>query len=148
MKRLVLALTFAAALAAALLLLVPQPAQADAAKAEACLRSLTTSVVASGRRIRATDVFAAGPKESVTYRLTLYKGLQYVLIGCADGEGVNLDMRLYDDQGNLVSNDESPDNQPFVDVAPPKTGEYALQVLVHKSDEAKTDFALAVSYQE
>lgn len=135
------------ALAAALLLLPPQPAQADPEKAEACLESITPAIVSQGRRIRATDVFAAGPQEAVTYRLTLYKGLSYVLIGCADGEGVDLDMRLYDDTGELVSADGSPDNQPFVDVAPEKTGEYALQVMVYKS-EGKTDFALAVSYQE
>ena len=83
----------------------------------------------------------------MTYRLTLYKGLSYVLIGCADGEGVDLDMKLYNEAGDLVSSDGSPDNQPFVDVAPEQTGEYALQVVVYKS-ETSTDFALAVSYQD
>ena len=135
------------ALAAGLFLLPATPAQADPAAAEACLAQLTPAVVSNGRRIRATDVSSAGPQEAVTYRLTLYKGLNYVLIGCADGDGVDLDMRLFDEGGNLVSSDGSPDNQPFVDVSPEKTGEYALQVMVYRSD-AKTDFALAVSYQD
>jgi hypothetical protein len=134
-------------LATALFLLPAGPAQADPGKAEACLSQLTPAVVSQGRRIRATDVASVGPQEVVTYRLTLYKGLSYVLIGCADGDGVDLDMRLFDEDGNLVSADGSPDNQPFVDVSPDKTGEYALQVMVYKSDST-TDFALAVSYQD
>ena len=134
------------ALAAALLLVPASPAKADPAKAEACLEQLTPAVTSQGRRIRATDLHAAEPGEVVTYRMTLYKGLSYVLVGCADGEGVDLDMKLYDEAGELVSADGSPDNQPFVDVAPERTGEYALQVVVYKS-AAKTDFALAVSYQ-
>ena len=136
-----------AAFAAVLLVLPATPAQADPQKAEACLAQITPAVVSNGRRIRATDVSSAGPQEAVTYRLTLYKGLSYVLIGCADGEGVDLDMRLFDEAGELVSSDGSPDNQPFVDVSPGKTGEYALQVMVYQST-ANIDFALAVSYQD
>jgi len=138
---------FFAGIAAILLVLPASPAQADPQKAEACLAQITPAVVSNGRRIRATDVSSAGPQEAVTYRLTLYKGLSYVLIGCADGEGVDLDMRLFDEAGELVSSDGSPDNQPFVDVSPTKTGEYALQVMVYQST-AKIDFALAVSYQD
>jgi len=147
MNRFSLTPSLFAALAAVLLVLPATPAQADPQKAEACLAQITPAVVSNGRRIRATDVASAGPQEAVTYRLTLYKGLSYVLIGCADGEGVDLDMRLFDEAGDLVSSDGSPDNQPFVDVSPSKTGEYALQVMVYQSD-TKTDFALAVSYQD
>ena len=146
MTRFALTGSFLCALAAVLLLPVG-PVQADPAKAEACLSQLTPAVVSQGRRIRATDVASAGPKEAITYRLTLYKGLSYVLIGCADGDNVDLDMRLYDEAGDLVSADGSPDNQPFVDVSPTATGEYALQVMVYKAEGA-TDFALAVSYQD
>ncbi len=142
MKRFALICSMALATAFAI---PSQTAHADSATARACMDQLVTGAVASGMRLRASDVFAAGSQEAVTYRLTLYKGLNYVLLGCADGEGVDLDMRLYDADGNLVSNDKSPDAQPFVDVAPPKTGEYALQVLVYKG-QAKTDYAVAVAY--
>ena len=149
MKRLSLFAGFAAALVAALVYLVPvQESPADEAAARACLASLVTSAIAGGMRLRASDTAAAGPQEAITYRVTLYKGLSYVLIGCADGEGVDLDMRLYDSEGNLVSNDKSPDAQPFVDVEPPHTGEYALQVLVYKSEAPKTDFAVAIAYMD
>ena len=147
MKRLSLFAGFAAALVAALVLLVPvQQSHADEAAARSCLDSMVSGAIASGMRLRASDAATAGPQEAITYRVTLYKGLSYVLLGCADGEAVDLDMRLYDGEGNLVSNDKSPDAQPFVDVSPPHTGEYALQVLVYKSEAPKTDFAVAIAY--
>lgn len=139
---------FAGALGLAALLCPVTPSHADQANAQACLDSLVSGAVAGGMRLRASDVHAAGPQEAVTYRVTLYKGLSYVLLGCADASGgeVDLDMRLYDSEGNLVSSDKSPDHQPFVDVSPPETGEYALQVLVYKTQAPKTDFALAIAY--
>jgi hypothetical protein len=137
---------FAAAVAAALLLVPATPAHADPQAARSCLDSLVTGAVASGMRLRSSDVHSAEPQAAVTYRVTLYKGLNYVVLGCADGDAVDLDMRLYDADGNLVSNDKSPDAQPFVDVSPPKTGEYALQVLVYKAS-VKTDYAVAIAYQ-
>ncbi len=146
MNRFALLSGFAATLAVVALLFPAPAAKADEATARACLDSLVTGAVASGMRLRSSDVHAAEPQAAVTYRVTLYKGLNYVLLGCADGDGVDLDMRLYDADGNLVSNDKSPDAQPFVDVSPPKTGEYALQVLVYKAS-AKTDYAVAIAYQ-
>ena len=120
---------------------------ADPEKARACLDSMVSGAISSGMRVRGTDIYSAGPQSSVNYRLTLYKGMSYVLLGCADGDDVDLDMRLYDDKGELVSNDKSPDPQPFVDVDPPKTGEYVLEVLVYKSSAPNTDFAVAVAYK-
>lgn len=128
-------------------LLFPTSAQADPAKAEACLDDLiSAAVVGNGNRLRAKDVDGAADKEEVVYRVTLYKGMTYLLLGCADGEGVDLDLAVFDDAGELVDQDGSPDAQPFVSVEPPKTGEYVLRVMVHKAS-AKTDFAVAVAYK-
>lgn len=146
MKRLTFLTALFAAALTAVVVLPTRTADADEGAARACLDGMVSGAIASGMRLRASDVAGAGPQEAVSYRVTLYKGLSYVLLGCADGEGVDLDMRLYDDAGNLVSNDKSPDHQPFVDVSPPSTGEYTLQVLVYKSDAAKTDFAVAIAY--
>jgi hypothetical protein len=140
------AVAAAALVAGAALLLPGRAVQADPAAARSCLDGMVAGAVSSGMHMRAADVHAADPQTAVTYRVTLYKGLSYVLLGCADGAGVDLDMRLYDADGNLVSNDKSPDAQPFVDVQPPKTGEYALQVLVYKAG-ARTDYAVAIAYQ-
>jgi len=104
-------------------LLIPTSAQADPAKAEACLDDLiSAAVVGNGNRLRAKDVDGAADKEEVVYRVTLYMGMTYVLLGCADGEGVDLDLAVFDDAGELVDQDGSPDAQPFVSVEPPKTG--------------------------
>lgn len=146
MLRIALTAVAATALVASSLLL-PAPAHADPAKAESCLDDLiSAAVVGNGNRLRAKDVDAAADKEEVVYRVTLYKGMTYLLLGCADGEGVDLDLAIFDDQGALLDKDGSPDAQPFVSVEPPKTGEYVLRVMVHKAS-AKTDFAVAVAYK-
>jgi len=147
MKRItILSIAFFLALVGTLVL-PPGESNADPEKARSCLDTMVSGAISSGMRVRGTDIYSAGPQAAVTYRLTLYKGMSYVLLGCADGDDVDLDMRLYDDEGKLVSNDKSPDPQPFVDVEPPKTGEYALEVLVYKSSAPNTDFAVAVAYK-
>ena len=147
MKRItILSIAFVMTLVGALVL-PPVEGHADPEKARSCLDTMVSGAISSGMRVRGTDIYSAGPQAAVTYRLTLYKGMSYVLLGCADGDDVDLDMRLYDDEGKLVSNDKSPDPQPFVDVEPPKTGEYALEVLVYKSSAPNTDFAVAVAYK-
>jgi len=147
MKRFTLLSTLSLLVLAGTMLLPAGDGNADPEKARACLDSMVSGAISSGMRVRGTDVYSAGPQSAVTYRLTLYKGMSYVLLGCADGDDVDLDMRLYDNKGHLVSNDKSPDPQPFVDVEPPKTGEYALEVLVYKSSAPNTDFAVAVAYK-
>lgn len=147
MKRLSLIAAICAAVVVGLVQVLPVgDSLADEAAARSCLDSMISGAIASGMRLRAADGTTAGPQEAINYKLTLYKGLSYVLLGCADGKDVDLDMRLYDGEGNLVSNDKSPDAQPFVDVSPPHTGEYMLQVLVYKSEAATTDFAVGVAY--
>lgn len=147
MKR-IAALTAVAAMTLAGATFTPTTeAQADPAKARACLDQLITGAVANGMRLRALDGDSSAPEEEVSYRVTLYKGMTYLLLACADGENVDLDVRLYDESGNLVDNDKSPDAQPFVSVMPEVTGEYALQVMVYKADQPKTDFAVAIAYQ-
>ena len=132
---------------AALSCLLTTDAKADPAKAEACLDELIQGAVANGMRVRATDVDAGKPEEAVNYRLTLYKGNTYLLLGCADGAQVDLDLRLYNDKGEYVDGDKSPDPKPFVSVEPTVTGEYALQALVYKGPDAPTDFAVAIAYK-
>jgi hypothetical protein len=122
-------------------------AQADPAKAEACLSELVQGAVANGMRVRATDVDSGKPEEAVNYRVTLYKGNTYILLGCADGDTVDLDLRLYNDKGEYVDGDKSPDPKPFVSVEPSVTGEYALQALVYKGPDAPTDFAVAIAFK-
>ena len=124
----------------------PGDAQADPDAVGKCLNEMVEGAAAQGRRLRGTDTDSTPAKEAVDYRLTLYKGMTYVLLGCAD-EGVDLDLRLYDSTGTLVDKDGAEDNKPFVFVEPATTGEYVMQVLVYKTDKPKNDFGVAVTYQ-
>ncbi len=146
MKTPLLSALFVGAAAMLFTSLSPAPAQADSAAVANCLDEMVQGAAAQGRRLRATDADSTAAKEAVDYRLTLYKGMTYVLIGCAE-DGVDLDIRLYDSNGNLVDKDGAEDNKPFVFVEPPATGEYVMQVLVYKTDKPTNDFAVAITYQ-
>jgi hypothetical protein len=146
MKTPLLSALFVGAAAMLFTSLSPVPAQADSAAVGTCLDEMVQGAAAQGRRLRATDADSTAAKEAVDYRLTLYKGMTYVLIGCAE-DGVDLDIRLYDSNGNLVDKDGAEDNKPFVFVEPPATGEYVMQVLVYKTDKPTNDFAVAITYQ-
>ena len=146
MKTPLLSALFVGAAAMLFTSLSPAPAQADSAAVGKCLDEMVQGAAAQGRRLRATDADSTAAKEAVDYRLTLYKGMTYVLIGCAE-DSVDLDIRLYDSNGNLVDKDGAEDNKPFVFVEPPATGEYVMQVLVYKTDKPTNDFAVAITYQ-
>lgn len=136
---------FLVAATALLLLASSEPAHADETAAEGCLTEWVETMTSGTDRIRATDTFSAEPKVAVNYRITLYKGLKYLLFGCSENGKADLDYRLFDEDGNQVDVDMSPDGQPLVSAIPGKTGEYILQVTSYQIETA-SNFALAVIY--
>ena len=145
MKRFALVGTLGLVLAGLVVLVAPPQAQADRAGAEACLEKYMGPMTEQGRRFRAKDIFTAEPNTPVSYRLTLYKGLSYIIMGCSDSSEADLDFRLYDKDGNSVDLDTAKDGVPFVHADPKETAEYILQVTSYKT-ETKTDFGLAILY--
>jgi len=146
--------TAAVALAASLvlggvLLSAPttQAEEAETSATERCLNELIAGAQTQGWRLRGTDEDSIGLKQSRDYRLTLYNGSEYLFMSCAGGEGVDLDLYLYDEAGALVSADKAVDAQPFVEVSPGQTGEYALQVFLFASQQPQSDFRMALLYR-
>ncbi|MGA7935472.1 MAG: hypothetical protein WCA35_18115, partial [Kovacikia sp.] len=52
----------------------------------------------------------------------------YGLIGVCDRDCRDLDLRLYDENGNLVAADTSSDDTPFVSLTPRWSGQFYLRV--------------------
>lgn len=69
-----------------------------------------------------------GTYESLT--VTLRAGVTYSLLGVCDGDCDDLDFRLFDDDGNEVARDVSPDDTPLVRITPTRTQEYHLHVIM------------------
>ncbi|MCB9762674.1 MAG: hypothetical protein H6739_22935 [Alphaproteobacteria bacterium] len=72
-----------------------------------------------------------------------------LLVGMGDGERLNdLDLKVFDDQGALVAEDEMPDNMPVVAFEAPRTGTYDARMVVAEASERYRGgfFALVSGY--
>jgi hypothetical protein len=63
-----------------------------------------------------------------TVTLNLRSGMRYGLVGVCDSDCRDLDLRLYDGNGNLVDADTSPDDTPVVGITPRWSGQFYLRV--------------------
>jgi len=60
--------------------------------------------------------------------LNLHAGTTYALIGVCDQDCTDIDLRLYDSDGDEVDSDLKTDDKPIVQIAPRVTGEYRVKV--------------------
>ncbi len=66
-----------------------------------------------------------------TYVFTLKKGITYKIISVCDEDCADLDLVLYDENGNEISRDTSNDSAPIVDANPAWTGQFRLKVKMY-----------------
>jgi hypothetical protein len=141
-----LSLTLAALGAA---VLVTPAHAADEAKAETCLRTKVWDGYAEGWGIRTMTTTTLAEGATRNYLVTLYKGNEYQVSSCCDDGVENLDIYLYDPNGNIVVRDETQDRQPLISYTPDKTSTY--YIVLHAKDlaEGMTEAAvsMAVTYR-
>lgn len=141
-------MTKLATLILALTLLSPV-AQADEAEAEGCLRTKVWDGYADGWGIRTMTSTSLDGGATRNYLVTLYKGNEYRIQTCGDGSVTNLDVLLYDTNGNVVLRDETKDKQPMIEYKPESTGTYyiVLHARELKGGSATAGIAMAVTYK-
>jgi hypothetical protein len=71
--------------------------------------------------------------EERTYNLQA--GVDYYFIGECDQDCSDLDIKLYDENYNLVDQDVKPDNSPVVHVRPKWTGQFHMRVIMSRCDD-------------
>lgn len=83
---------------------------------------------------RAAGPFAGGLAQGGTRRfpVMLRAGQPYRAVGLCDNRCGDLDMRLYDPNGTLVTQDALADALPIVQINPQSTGTYALEVVMSR----------------
>ena len=69
--------------------------------------------------------------EYSTYNVTLRANMKYKLLGFCDNDCNDLDIFLYDENGNEISRDTSTDSMPVADVAPKWTGQFKVKVKMY-----------------
>jgi hypothetical protein len=136
-------------LSAVLALSTIQAAHADEAEAEACLRTKVWDGYSDGWAIRTMTSTTLANGATRNYLVTLYKGNEYEIQTCGDNAISNLDLILYDLNGNVVLRDETKDRQPKLSYKPTQTSTFYIVVHARElPDPAKSaGVAVAVTYR-
>lgn len=138
-----LALTIATAFALA------TTAVAGPQEAETCLRTKVWDGYADGWGIRTMTSTSLAAGKTRNYLVTLYKGNEYRIETCGDENVRNVDILLYDTQGNVVKRDDTVDREPRLEITPEETGTYYI-VLYQRDIKITKDeagVAMAVVYR-
>ncbi|MEO0559857.1 MAG: hypothetical protein AAF170_16935 [Bacteroidota bacterium] len=77
----------------------------------------------------------AGSEERFT--IDLDAGQEYVIAGVCDNDCTDIDLRLYDPDGELVDEDVLEDDVPVVTVTPDREGQYTIEGIMY---ECQTEF--------
>ncbi|MEJ7576296.1 MAG: hypothetical protein WKF74_04755 [Pyrinomonadaceae bacterium] len=98
------------------------------------------------RRVSKTGAIKEGFERTLTE--TLQGGTTYKIMAIGCNNAKDIDIKVYDANGNLVGEDVKDDNFPVADVAPPTDGTYKVVIQMLKTDgtEAVGHFAYQVFY--
>ncbi|NCG18563.1 MAG: hypothetical protein GWP91_06080 [Rhodobacterales bacterium] len=133
MHRTLFALTFCA--------LSTQAAQAKS-PVDDCLRTKVWDTYPEGWSVRATSETQVEFGGTQFFKATLLKGRNYRVLTCAE-EGVkDLDVLLYDKDGQVVERDQTQNREPMLSFSPDKTATYYI-VLYLRDTHDKTKPAAA-----
>ncbi|MDX2256990.1 MAG: hypothetical protein NW214_15865 [Pseudanabaenaceae cyanobacterium bins.39] len=67
-------------------------------------------------------------KDDVT--LNLRRGTSYAIVGVCDNDCRDIDLELYDDNGNLVASDTQNDDTPVIRITPRWNAEFTIRVVM------------------
>ena len=129
--------------------LLSPPALADESEASSCLRTKVWDGYGDGWAIRtmtSTDLQAGKTR---SYLVSLYADNEYRITTCADSHAKNLDVLIYDTEGNIVVRDETTDREPSIDFKPTASGTYYVVVYLREAAEGadQAGVAMAVVYR-
>ena len=71
-----------------------------------------------------------GDDENEYFTLELDAGSSYALLGVCDEDCTDVDLRLFDADGNEVDSDLETDDYPVVEVTPRRTARYRVKVIM------------------
>jgi hypothetical protein len=131
------------------LLLAATPAFADEEAAETCLRAKIWDGYTSGFQVRSQTNTTLGAGEHRVYLITLYAGNEYKFLACGDDNASNVDLVLYDAQGNVLITDTSNDREPVLSFIPTMSDTFYLAVHGTRLNGAdkKAGVSTAVTYK-
>lgn len=82
--------------------------------------------------------------QTTTWTLSLNAGTEYRIIGVCDADCSDLDLKLYNPAGTLVSEDVAVDDVPILSIVPPATREYTLRIVMATCSTSPCRFGVGV----
>jgi hypothetical protein len=136
-------------LAGLTLALTATPAHADETEASSCLRTKVWDGYGDGWAIRTMTSTELEAGKTRSYLVSLYADNEYRITTCADTRAKNLDVLIYDTEGNIVVRDETTDREPSIDFKPTASGTYYVVVYLREAAEGaeQAGVAMAVVYR-
>ncbi len=130
-------------------MLVAGLANATEKQAEDALRTKIWDGYTSGWAVRTATNVTLGSGEHRVYLVTLYSGNEYKILACGDDNVANIDIVLYDAQGNQVGADASSDREPTLTYTPTLTDTFYIAVHASRLNDPtkKAGVATAVTYK-
>lgn len=124
-------------------------AQASEKSAEECVQTKVWDAYADGWGVRTLTSTTLQPGKTRNYLVTLYAGNEYRIQTCGDDAVSNLDVLLYDIEGNVLVRDETTDRQPSFTYKPETTSTYYVVVYLRGAKEKAKEagVGMAVVYK-
>ncbi|TNE85802.1 MAG: hypothetical protein EP330_24510 [Deltaproteobacteria bacterium] len=136
--------TFAAALVGTSLLATP--ALAAEKDGEDCVRTKVWDAYGDGWHIRTLTSTTLANGATNSYLVTVYQGNEYKFEACGDDAASNIDLLLYDLDGNVVHRDDTENKEPTLTLKPETTTTYYLVVYARKTS-GDAGVGVAVTYR-
>ena len=130
-------------------LLFGSPAFASEKSAEECVQTKVWDAYADDWGVRTLTSTTLQAGKTRNYLVTLYAGNEYKIETCGDESVTNLDVLLYDTEGNVLTRDETDDRQPSFTYKPETTSTYYVVLYLRgtKEKSAEAGVGMAVVYK-
>lgn len=105
------------------------------------------SQIVQGAGYRKThDYEYAAMNDNATKRfdVRLNEGMTYKLVAACDNDCSDIDMKLFDQNGNLIDSDVSGDDIPIVDVTPSWSGPFTVEMRMYTCSNEPCFYGIAV----
>lgn len=96
------------------------------------------------RQVMGPEMDGLGQGAEESYSLTLRSGWTYQILGVCDTDCSDLDLKIIDENGNTIAEDQLEDDAPIVEVTPKWTGKFTLEVNMYRCSDAPCYYAVSV----
>ena len=89
-----------------------------------------------------------GDEASESHAIRLRGGRSYAILGACDEDCDDLDLYLFDDDGDEIDSDVAADDYPILRYTPRRNGDYRLRIRMYNCNREPCYFAVGIYYRQ